>query len=319
MNPLPGPRLVERRKRGSVRKSLALTLSAGLLLALSACSGSPAAPDCSQAAPSGEASSLVTATGELGASDPGAAFPYPLVVDTAERSVLIQGDGEPVGQGGTLVTSYTVYDGETGAAVSPAQNGAIVLSDALPAGLQSGLLCAATGDRIVTVLPKDDATAVFPNATGSIVMVFDVTAAFPRASGGAAQAAPAGFPGVVHDQDGRPGISITGTAPTEAKAAVLKTGDGAELAEGDTVVVQSTGVSYTTKKVTTSTWEQGSPLAWTLTADDSTPSSGSTLPPGMSQFLIGQTVGSEVLVVLPDGNDSATAYVVDILGILPPN
>lgn len=319
MNPLPGPRLVERRKRGSVRKSLALTLSAGLLLALSACSGSPAAPDCSKASPSGDASSLVTATGELGSSDPGATFPYPLVADAPERSVLIEGDGTPVGMGGTIVTSYTVYDGTTGAAVSPAQNGAIVLSDALPSGLQTGLLCAASGDRIVTVLPQEDATAVFPNATGSIVMVFDVTAAFPQASSGSAQAAPAGFPSVVHDENGRPGVSITGTAPTEAKAAVLKKGEGQELAEGDTVVVQSTAVSYTTKKVTTSTWEQGSPLAWTLTADDTTPSSGSTLPPGMSQFLIGQTVGSEVLVVLPDGNGSATAYVVDVLGILPPN
>jgi peptidylprolyl isomerase len=303
-----------------VRKSLALILSAGLLLSLAACSGSPSAPDCSQAAPSGDASDAVTATGDLGA-DPAASFPFPLVADEAERSVLIDGDGQPVGSGGTVIASYTIYDGDTGAAVGAPQSTALVVSDGLPAGLKDALICTSAGERVVAVLPKEDAAQVVTGATGSIVMVFDISAAFPQAADGTDQPAQAGFPSVVHDENGRPGITITsGDNPTEAKSTLLKKGEGDLVAEGDSLIVQATAVSYDNPRQTVnSTWTEGTPQLWTMSADAG-PSQNSWQPAGIAEHLIGQPIGSEVLVVLPaaESGGSATAYVVDLLGVLPP-
>ncbi|MFB2583817.1 FKBP-type peptidyl-prolyl cis-trans isomerase [Herbiconiux liukaitaii] len=298
-----------------MRKSLALTLSAGLLVALAGCSGAPAAPDCSKVTPSGDASSIVTATGEAGA-DPQASFPFPLTVDEAQSSVLIEGEGDPIGIGGTIAGSYTIYDGESGQPAGATQATALVVSDGLPEGLRDALLCSTSGQRTVVVLPNDEASQIVDGAPGSIVMVFDVSAAFPQAADGADQPATSGFPGVVHAPDGRPGITIGAqTAPEEAKSALLKKGDGAEVAEGDTVVVQSTAVSYSTRAVTSSTWEDGSPAVWTMSDDEAAASASQ--PAGISEFLVGQKVGSEVIVVIPDGSGSATAYVVDIVGVLP--
>lgn len=302
-----------------MRTSLALILSAGLLVSLAACSSSPAAPDCSSVAPAGDSSDAITATGDLGA-DPAATFPFPLVTQDAERSVLIPGTGDDVvGPGGTVVVNYTVYDGETGAAAGPAQSTALVVSDSLPDGLRNGLLCTSEGERVAIVLPNDQATQIFSGATGSVVMVFDVTSAFPSAATGADQPAQPGFPGVVHDANGRPGISIvSGDTPTEAKSALLKKGDGDVVADGDRVIVQATAVSYANpSRVVNTTWEEGTPQLWTMSADVQ-PSQNSWQPTGITPFLVGQTVGSEVLVVLPDASGgSATAYVVDILGVLP--
>ncbi len=304
-----------------MRKSLALILSAGVLLSLAACSSSPATPDCSGAAPSGASSDLVTASGSFGA-DPAATFPFPLVSTSTERSVLIPGTGDPVGLGGTVAVNYTAYDGQTGTAVAAPQSTAVVVSTALPDALREGLLCTSTGERVAIVLPHDQATGIVSSAVGSIVMVFDITAAFPQAANGTDQPAPSGFPSVVHDSTGRPGINITSNdAPTEAKSALLKKGDGAVIAAGDQVVVQSTSVSFDTKKVVDSTWEKGTPNLWTMTEAASS-ASGSTQPAGITQYLIGQTIGSEVIVVLPastssTGGSSAMVYVIDILGVLP--
>jgi hypothetical protein len=301
-----------------VRTSLALTLSAGLLLALAGCSGSPAEPDCSAAAESGASSSLVTATGELGA-DPAVTFPSPLVPTSVQRSVLIAGDaeGDVVADGSVVNVTYAAYDGETGDAVGSLQSGLIVVNDSLPGGLLDGLLCTTAGERVAVALPNDDATEIVSGAPGSIVMVFDILETYPSAADGASQPAQSGFPSVVHDENGRPGISINGTAPDEAKSTVLKKGDGDEVAEGDSVLLQSTAVSYDSREVVSSTWETGTPALWLMT-DDTAQTQQSTQPAGITPFLVGQTVGSEVLVVLPgaDGG-AATAYVVDILGVLP--
>jgi len=298
-----------------VRKSLALILSAGILLSLAACSSTPdPGVDCSSVGP-GDASNLVSANGDFG-STVTTTFPFPLVSSTAQSSVLIEGDGAPAGVGGLVNASYSVYDAETGDQVGSQSTTATVVSDKLFDGLKEALACASTGERVAVVLPKETAAQMNVGASGSVVMVFDILNAFQKAATGADQPAQSGFPSVVHDSTGRPGVSIAGEAPTEAKSTLLKKGDGQELAEGDQVIVQATAVSYATKKLVSSTWEDGSPQLW-LVSDDTDATSGSKQPAGIAAFLQGVPVGSEVLVVLPDEAGSATAWVVDVLGILP--
>jgi peptidylprolyl isomerase len=306
-----------------VRKLSALILSAGLLLSLAACSSSAsAAAGCSDVTGPGSASDSVSVTGDVGQSQT-ATFPFPLVADSAEVSTLVSTDDDDAtvaGYGGVVNVGYTVYDGETGEAVGQPSTGLIPVSDNLPQALQDALACTSAGERVAVVLPNEDATTIISGATGTVVMVFDVTTAFPRSASGSPQPAQSGFPSVVRDETGRPGLTLTTTdAPTAAKAAVLIEGDGDEVAEGDALLVQVTSVDYSAPtKTAVNTWESGTPQLW-LASDDATKTQGSEQPAGIGQYLIGQPIGSQVLVVLPgdDAGAAAAAWVVDILGVVP--
>ena len=93
-------------------------------------------------------------------------------------------------------------------------------------------------------------------------------------------------------------------------------GDGPAVEEGDTVTVHYTGWLWDGTQFDSS-WDKGSPATFTL-ADGQ-------LIDGWVQGLAGQTVGSQVLLVIPpelgygaDGNDtipggSTLVFVVDIL------
>src|SRR5690606_11386429 len=107
----------------------------------------------------------------------------------------------------------------------------------------------------------------------TVVVVMDVEARFPGRANGADQLPPAGLPAVVLAPDGRPGLTVPNEeAPTELRIATLKAGSGAEIAAGDQVVMQYTGVLWETRKVFDSTWDRGMPATLTVesTADGTT-------------------------------------------------
>ena len=82
-----------------MRKVPALIATAGLVLAtLTACSPGSAAADCTAPVRAGDASDLVSVTGDLG-SAPTVDFPTPLKTDTTQRSEIIAGDGPGLVQG----------------------------------------------------------------------------------------------------------------------------------------------------------------------------------------------------------------------------
>ena len=96
------------------------------------------------------------------------------------------------------------------------------------------------------------------------------------------------------------------------------------MAEGDTVVVQYTGVNWRTGQVFDASWKHGTrqPFGFTIGA------SPSQVILGWDKGLVGQTVGSRVLLVIPpaDGygktgspqahikGTDTLVFVVDILG-----
>ncbi len=97
-------------------------------------------------------------------------------------------------------------------------------------------------------------------------------------------------------------------------------GDGVEVAGGDVVVVHYHGVNWNTGEVFDSSWERGEPASF--------PTGG--VIPGFRDGLIGQSVGSRVIIVIPaelgygpsggtsDGSIGPTdtiVFVVDILGV----
>jgi peptidylprolyl isomerase len=125
-----------------------------------------------------------------------------------------------------------------------------------------------------------------------------------------------------------PTITIPKSAkqPTGLVTKTLIKGTGPVVAKGQTVVAQYVGEIWRTGKVFDSSWSRGEPFGFTIGA---TPSQVIT---GWDKGLIGQTVGSRVMLVVPPaegygktgssqagikGTDTLV-FVVDIVGAVSP-
>jgi hypothetical protein len=244
----------------------------------------------------------------------------PFVVADTASEVLEHGDGTAItSQNQLVVLDISISSGSTGESViSTAYNGdaarAFPLSEwtqGFP-GLSRALQCVTEGSRLVVGLAPDDLAAGAADSIGlgadeSAVAVVDVRKVYlPKAEGAEQYNESHGLPTVVRAPDGRPGVIVPdATAPTDTVVQVLERGDGDEIADDDTVRAAYTAVSWQTRRVVDTTWD-GAPVAVTDT----------TLPAEVVAAVTGQTVGSQILVVVPaQGNASATVYVLDLLGV----
>ena len=276
-------------------------------------SAAPVVDLCSAAAPSGEASDSVTVDGTVG-EESTATFTAPLEITTLQTTVIEEGTGDPVESGELVTYALTAFNSETGEKLGSIGYGEdpvlpVQISPDNPVGQILG--CAAPGTRVVVAYPPAD-----PNP--GQVYVFDFIATVPNAAWGEPQEPVAGMPEVTLADDGAPTIEIPdGDAPADLELATLKKGDGAVVASGDTVLVQYTGVKWSDGSVFDSSWENGAPASFQTTG----------VVDGFRQALEGQTVGSQVLVVIPPAlgygeagsSDNELAgetlvFVVDILG-----
>lgn len=305
-----------------LRPIAALSVAALSALVLAGCASSPEGsetPDpnasagdlCASAAPAGALSDSVTVEGEFG--EPATVtFETPMDVTAAERTVAVPGDGDQLADGDLVEYALTVFNAETGAEEASEGYETPVLPVALTvgAGADQFFGCAPVGSRIVMTLPASDASS-------AAVWVLDVLGTTPTAAWGDEVDPPSGMPTVKLDENGAPEITIPeGDAPTEVEIATLKSGDGAVVQSGDNVLVQYTGVRWSDGEVFDSSWDRGAPASFSTTG----------VVAGFQQALEGQTVGSQVLVVIPpafgygtEGNednelfDQTLVFVVDIL------
>ena len=309
-----------------MRKAPVLLLSAGLLTAaLTGCAPS-AADACESTTPDGKASQLITVTGDFG-SAPTVDIPTPLKAKQTERTVVTEGDGTVIDGDQLVKMSFALYNGTTGEAIEQAAytDPAVYLPSQLLPGMTESLQCATVGSRIAVAMPSADAFGADGAAAGlgeddSIIMVADITDAFlAKANGADRPIVEPGFPSVVTAADGTPGLTIPKSdPPTDLKVAVLKEGDGDEVTTSNSMVVHYTGVLWKERTVFDSSWEKGVPTVFTADA----------IVPGLATALVGQKVGSQVLVVIPPklayGDQASGAvpagstlvFVVDILGTI---
>ena len=296
-------------------RTSAIVVAVGIVaVALTGCSSDPNT-DCGTALPSGTASELVSATGKLGA-EPTIDVPSPIDAPTSQRTILTKGTGEKVHQGQRVDITFTVINGETGKPVDALQQGSIALAtDAASRALQ----CVPVGSRVAVALtPKDAGTGDDASAPTAIYII-DVLGASLSAANGAVRPAVSGFPTVVLAPTGQPGITIpSSAAPTKVRSEVLKAGDGGTVKKDSEVVLQYTAVGWDDKNVVTTSWQAGGPDR----ADMSTGASqlqnqqNSVLPQDMLGQLVGQKVGSQLVIETPEnGSVPAAAWVVDILGV----
>ena len=283
------------------RRAAALLLVPVLALGLVAC-GSP-----------DEVSFEVQVVGD--GSAPQLQFATPLEVTEASSVVLAEGSGHRLVDGEPVLLDYRLVSAVDGSLIEQTYGSVPkvlrLTPDVLGTELYDALLGVTVGTRLVVFVPPD-AEGV-QNAT---VVLVDVRST--RAEGEANDPRPE-LPEVVLDDMGSPSISIPeGDPPADLVVETLIKGSGAQVAEGATITVQFTGFRWSDGVVVDSTWDRDGPASFTM----------SGVVKAWPQGLVEQTVGSQVLLVVPPAYgfgglpdhelaDETLVFVVDILAAGP--
>lgn len=299
------------------RTVLASLSAAALLASLAACS--PAEQPTTEptqegwvdvcATTGGPAVESVTVAGNY-LSQPTVEFAPGLTTDVTQRLIIGAGDETTVEEDALLSVAYSIYAGSTGEQIESQgydELGPIPLV-ASTSGLMPGLLktvgCVNTGTRVVSTIAPADAfgaegfdSGVEPGLEGSLVIapdetlvvVMDVVRVLDRAWGDE-QAEVSGMPRVTLIAEGEPVVTIPDAAPpAELQLSVLKRGDGPVIKENSEALLHYHGVSWDTREVFDSSWSRGQVAQFAI----------SDLVPGFIAAVEGQTIGSQVLVVIP--------------------
>ena len=301
--------------RRHTRAAVAATLASLLLLGgLAACSDSDGGSASSPSpTPSASASAgvpeptsadvaalkAVTLAGALG-SEPKLTFAQPFTVSAPVGRVETPGTGDALKDGQILTLNYVSVSGVDGSQQNTTYGATadhITLGDpSYVAALNTTLKNQKVGVRFLLafppVAPAAGATAD-PATAGATLMALEITAAktIPTRAEGTAVVPPAGLPTVKLASDGKPTITPVKTAaPTTLVAQTLIKGAGPAVVSGQSVTFQYSGVLWDGTAFDSS-WDKGTPFT--------TPIGTGQVIPGWDQGLVGQTVGSQVLLVVP--------------------
>ena len=305
-----------------------ISLFAGL--ALAACSSS--------APPSPNAS--VTAKGSFGSS-PSVTIPKQKPTGTLAVKILIQGNGPTITKSDLFLSNFTIYvwSGTTNKLLdSTYSSSPQVLPASLLPGIQSAVTGKKVGSRVLVVVPPKQGYGTSGNSqlgvTGSdtLVFVMDLIQKYSSgtvsASGTKVSSGGGDLPTVSAAQGSAPKVTIPKgvTPPTTLVTKTLIKGSGPVVTKGEYLVAQYTGVNWRTGSVFDSSWERSLPYSFKIGA------SPSQVIPGWDQGLVGQTVGSRVLLVIPPKDAYGSAgqsqagikgtdtlvFVVDIISAVSP-
>ena len=306
-----------------------LSIAALSALLVAGCTPAPTEPEaspsptttadlCSALVASGAASDAVTVDGDAG-TESTASFETPLEIDELQSTQLDQGSGDALEAGDLVQFALSAFDATSGEKIgAQGYNADLPPQQISPESVLGQVVgCAKPGSRFVATFPASP-----EQGTAAQVYIVDVLGTVPTAAWGEPQEPVEGMPTVELDDDGSPTVTLPdGDIPTEFEKATLKKGDGAVVQPGDSVLVQYHGVSWNSGEVFDESWG-GQPFTFTV---------GSGVVQGFSDAVTGETVGSQVIAVLPpavaygegDINESdltgqTLVFVVDILAAATP-
>lgn len=283
----------------SRRLTIALPVVLAATLGLAGCAAEqPSSPDGpeTEAAPvgvcdaqDGDIASSVTVSGDFG-SEPTVDFTAGLEVDQTERTVLVEGESAEPGQ--LVSAAYALYNATTGDLLESygwADAEAPTLFRADPALIAEGfaktLGCLGVGSRAVGVIPAVEGfgaagTELGIGADDVLIFVVDIVGDNIWRTD---------LPEVAGTADA-PTVNLPTAAPkTDLEIAVLEAGDGDVVEAADTVTVHYLGTAWETGEIFDQSYSRGEPATFAV----------SGVVQGFGQALIGQTVGSRVLVTMP--------------------
>ncbi|MEW1961686.1 FKBP-type peptidyl-prolyl cis-trans isomerase [Microbacterium sp. NPDC077644] len=318
------------------KTSAALATLALAVVALTGCTAGPAyqGASCDRVAASTGIEDLANISGEIG-TKPDVELFTPVGGESSTFGDVVVGDGRALtSPSQSAVFEFSLFSGKTGEPVAGtaydderASLASVGYWEQIVPAFGTALECATEGSRVLSVVTPEDFGAANLEGFGldadePVVAVFDVVKVFPsRAEGSPQYNDAAGMPTVVRAADGRPGVIVPdSSAPTDLTVQTLIKGDGQKVAEDDSILVNYTGVLWNERTVFDSSWDRGTAATFDMAG----------VIPGFTQGLAGQTVGSQVLLVIPaelgygeqgGGSvppNSTLVFVVDILGIDPP-
>src|SRR5215475_9207981 len=267
-------------------------------LVLAACGGSSKSTASSSSSPTSSASSSPGANTAVTASGvfdkvPKVTIPKAKAGNSLTVRTLIQGTGTTLTKQEALAANFVLYFWQgTSSSLKANTYGSspTVIGGTMLPGLESALIGKKVGSRILAVIP----------------------------------------PSQGYGTSGNSQLGITGSTTLVFVIDVLKSyadtagATGAQVANGDYVIAQYSGFIWRTKKVFGSSWSSGSPFGFTIGA------SPEQVIPGWDKGLVGQTIGSRVMLSIPPaqgygsngasqagikGNDTLL-FVVDIIDAL---
>ncbi len=282
---------------------MAVPLLAGVVLA--GCGSSKSTASSSSSSSSSASNSSVTATGSFGKA-PTVAIPKAKAGANLAVRTLIQGTGTTLTKSDAMAANFVLYfwDGKSSAlkANTFTSNPTVIGGTMLP-GLESALIGKKVGSRVLAVIPPAQGYGTSGNSqlgiTGSTTLVFviDVLKAYSSTAGatGTQQSNGGGtLPTVSAKAGSAPTLTFASSSPPSGLVAkTLIKGNGQAVVKGEYVIAQYVGYIWRTKKVFGSSWTSGSPFGFVIGA------SPEQVIPGWDKALVGQTVGSRVLLSIP--------------------
>lgn len=315
--------------RGRGTRMVAGLLGLGLVggLALQACgSDSSSSPSDTTTADGSTTTTLVKTTslddvkveGDFGAK-PTVTFDPSYVGTEDTFRVVSEGTGPVITADQRVTVNYLGVSGanatELGGTFGSTPKKFFMADQSLRPVITESMIGQKVGSRVMIAV---DATA---DSGEWNIVVFDLVSAetIPLSAEGAAVTPPADLPAVTVE-NGVPTIATpTDTAPTGLVVQPLIKGSGPQVTAGQTLTVQYVGMIWATGKVFDSSWTRGAPTDFVI--------GGGQLIPGFDEGLVGQTVGSRVMLIIPPdkgygatgntqlgiGGTDTLVFVVDIL------
>jgi FKBP-type peptidyl-prolyl cis-trans isomerase len=290
----------------AITSLLAAAVTAGC--ASSTSSSHAASSSASASAPASSAAGTytsVTATGEFGKA-PTVTIPAKAGSGALYTKTVIEGTGAKLTTSDSLLGNFVLYDwsGKTHKLIGSTYSDGVptLFTGSLLPGLETALEGQKVGSRVLAVIPPKDAFGTAGNsqigvgANDTVVFVVDLVKTYANSAGvPGTQTSNGGgaLPTVTAGATGKgPTITIPKTAaPKTLQVKTLIKGTGPAVKKGQYIVVQYTGVNYRTGKVFDSSWSRSEPWATEI-------GEGQVIK-GWDTGLVGQTVGSRVLLVIP--------------------
>jgi peptidylprolyl isomerase len=296
---------------------VALPLLAAVAVAGCSSSSSSAKPSSSTAT----SNNVVTATGNFGAA-PKVTIPAEKAAPALYTKTVIQGSGSKLTSAETLEGNFVLYDwsGTTHKLLGSTygSGGPTLFAGQMIPGLETALVGQPMGSRVLAVIPPKDAFGASGNSqigvkgTDTLVFVIDLDKSYNNTAGvPGAQSSNGGgaLPTVTTATGKAPVITIpASTAPKTLQVKTLIKGTGPKVKSSQEVMVQYTGVIWRTKKVFDSSWTRKQPYTTQIGV-------GQVIK-GWDTGLVGQPVGSRVMLVIPpaDGYGSTGSSSAGIKG-----
>jgi peptidylprolyl isomerase len=280
-------------------------LAGGASASASAASAGSAMSAGSSASPTADTYKLVTVTGAFG-EVPKVKIPAVPGSGALYIKTVIKGTGAELTKAQSLIGDFAVYDwrGKTHKLIGSSYSTGLptLFAGQLLPGLEKALIGQKLGSRVLAVLPPADAFGPTGNPgigvgpTDTVVFVVDMLTSVGNTAGPSGKWLSNGggaLPRVTAGTAGKgPKITIPKTAaPETLRIRTLIKGCGPKVAKGEFIVVQYAGVIWRTKKTFDSTWSRRQPFGTTIGV-------GQVIK-GWDKGLVGQTVGSRVLLVIP--------------------